>query len=99
MQLIASHNHTLAVVAGEGWKTARLQQTILMVIVVTADSSDTVFDVIIENEYGDEVFDITDCVGSLVEYVNIPFARAGTIKIKNSTNDENFNITLTVKEN
>ena len=99
MQIIASFNSTLAVSEGVAWETITLAQNVLMLIAVTATTDSTVFDVVIENEYGDEVFDISDNVGALVEYVNIPFARAGTIKLKNVTADEDFNITLTVKEN
>jgi len=98
-QLIATKRNTITAVSGDIWETIRVAQTILYLIIVQADTSTTVFDVILENSFGDEVFKMEDITGTLTEEVRIPFSRNGTIKIESSTVDEDFIYTLTLKEN
>ena len=95
---IATKHNTITALLGTIWETVYVRGNVMRQVIVKADTSSTVFDVSIENSHGDEVFRINDITGEIVEEVNLYFAEAGTIKILNSTVDEDFTYTLTVEE-
>ena len=95
---IATIHHTMTPDTGDIWETIYIQQSIARQILITSATSTTVFDVVLENSHGDEVFRINDVTGELVEELSLYFAKNGTIKILNSTVDELFTYTITVEE-
>ncbi len=98
-QLIAERHGTITASTGYGWTTLGLSQTIVYHIFVEATTSSTVFDVVIENVHGDELIRFEGAVGVLNEEVRVPFSRSGTLKIYNSTVDEDLTYNIALKEN
>lgn len=90
---------TLTVSTGTGYKTLPIAQCLLQHIFVKAANETTVFDVQIENSYGDVMYSEQDVDGELNEEVLLPFAKNGTLRILNATvPDEEFTCTLSVRE-
>ena len=95
---IATIHHTLTPDTGDVWETIFLQQSIVHQILVKSATSTTIFDVVLENSHGDEVFRVNDNTGIMVEELKLPFAENGTVKILNATVDELFTYNITVEE-
>jgi len=99
MQLLENHRSTIEVSGGAGWKTVYLAQNMIYQVVVASATASTVFDVSIENAYGDEVFLSQDNIGFCNEAVELPMATAGTVRVLNATVDEVFTYLIVTKVN
>jgi len=99
MQLLATKRGTITASSGDGYSTISVSQNIIYRIIVKATTSSTVFDVSLENSYGDTVWRVNDIDGEINEEIKIPFARKGTLKVLNSTRDEDFVYILMCQEN
>jgi len=98
MLTVATHRGTITPELGTGWKTLQIKQNILKHILIKATTATTIFDVKIENSFGDVIYAATDVEGEIADEVHIPFARNATLRIENATVNEVHTYTLDVQE-